>query len=164
MVAFVKKGGFFDLHNLQQFAEENNIRTSPLIKIARFEDGNLFLHDGHHRVCSILLGERDFLHQNEFFIEDWLYSDYMSINLDQRWYTVFDPRKEVRISDISKYKKMVDDFLSKSPKPTFDQIRNFIFNCYDSRLYVENRSAKSIAEMIENPYFRCIKASLVERS
>jgi hypothetical protein len=164
MVLFVREGGFFDAKNLQKFAEENHIRTAPIIKIARFEDGKLFLHDGHHRVCSILLGNRDFLEKDEFFVEDWFYADYMSINLEQKWYTVFDPRKEVRIADISKYKKMVDDFLNKSPKPNFDQISSFIFNCYESRLYVETRSATSIAEMIEKPHFSRLKTALVERS
>lgn len=147
MIDFVRSGGFFTVDTLTEFAKSKGKKTSPLIKIARFEDGALYWHDGHHRATSIWIAGRKFLDEREYEIVDWKYSEYLEINLDQKWYTPFDPRKEVRINHILPYKAMVEDFLRKDQKPTTDEINKFIFDHYRSRSYVEPRIARTIADV-----------------
>jgi len=163
MIDFVRVGGIFSRQNLDLFADREGIRHSPLIKLARFEDSKIYLHDGHHRASAIWLGGRKELYAEEYFIVDWLYQDYLTINIKQRWYTVFDPRKEVRIPDISSFKSKVDKLLQRVPSPSEEEINKFIFDCYGERLYTEPRSAKSIAEMVESTHFSVLRNALVER-
>lgn len=147
MVDFVRGGGIFSRRALDLFAQEKGMRSSPLIKIARFEDQATYLHDGHHRMTSIWLGGRRELDSQEYVIEDWKYQDYLEINLDQTWYTIYDPRKEVRKSNIKGFKNKVEVFRNGEPKPTLDQIRSFILVRYEAQEYTEPRSVTHISEV-----------------
>lgn len=152
MVKFVQSGGMFDAQTLSAFVtkeRENALdcfKFNP-IKIVKFEDGKMYLHDGLHRSTAIWIAGRRILDSKEFVLEDWKYQDYLEINLDQKWYTPFDPRKEVRINDFLLYKRLVEEFINKEPKPTNEQIRLYILDHYRLQSYTEPRSVKSIAEV-----------------
>lgn len=153
MVDFVQNGGIFTRKKLAIFPNKKIEKTSKLlkidslIKIVRFEDGALFIHDGLHRATSIWIAGRRLLAPREFTIEDWNYSSYLEINIAQKWFTPFDPRKEVRINNILVFKDMVKEFIDKKPKPTEEEIRLFILDHYEAKSYTEPRSVKSIAEV-----------------
>lgn len=104
MVELISVGGKFDLPTLEKYSSGKDIR---LINISRFEDGRLFIHDGHHRVAAVYLGGRKYLYDDEYVIKDWTYSEYLEINFEKKWVTPFDPRTEVRVPDYGDYKKYV---------------------------------------------------------
>ena len=152
MVEFVKEGGIFTADTLSAFLTGKRKESSRLfslnpIKVVRFEDGAMYLHDGLHRSTAIWIAGRRILDPREFLLEDWKYQDYLDINLADRWYTPFDPRKEVRIMDFLSYKKLVDNFINNEPKPTEQEVRLFILDHYEVRSYTEPRSVKSVAEV-----------------
>jgi hypothetical protein len=108
MTKFVDKGGIFDSSSL---TKHNPLRTS-LISLNRFEDGQLYIQDGHHRIVGIYLDHRDFLYPSEYFIEYWSYDDYLELNessLKRDWLTPFDPRTEIRNPEFHSYKKLVPE-------------------------------------------------------
>lgn len=102
MIAYVKIGGIFSLENIKAYNNSNS-----LIHIARFSDGNLYIHDGHHRCISILLGGRNHLEKQEYYVKDWNYQDYLQINFNVWWVTPFDLKNEVRLPDIFDFKKHI---------------------------------------------------------
>lgn len=104
MVEFAALGSVFDADNLNKYSSGKDVR---LINLVRFEDGRVYIHDGHHRVMAIYLGGRDFLDPSEFVVTHWKYKDYTDIVFAKRWITPFDPRFEVRVSDYTEYKREV---------------------------------------------------------
>lgn len=97
MIEFVSGGGFFTAETLCKHLQScGKDRPPQLIAVNRFEDGELFLRDGHHRCGSIWLGGRFALREDEYVIEEYTYDQYMEINHDLGWLTPFDPRVEVR--------------------------------------------------------------------
>lgn len=153
MVDFVRSGGIFTRETLAVFAQAKNIELSPLlkvvspIKIVKFEDGSLYVHDGLHRSTAIWIAGRRVLDPREYVLENWRYEEYLEINLDQKWYTPFDPRKEVRSNDILLFKGVIRDFINKEPKPTTQEVRLYILDYYEAKAYTEPRSVNSIAEV-----------------
>lgn len=110
MTDFVKSDGMFDEDTLGSYAIRNGLRIAPLIEIARFEDGTLAIHNGHHRACSIYLGRKHHrLYVDEYFVKEWKYSDYTDIVLPY-WITPFDVKTEVRVADLANWKKQVREF------------------------------------------------------
>jgi hypothetical protein len=109
MVQFVRDGGIFDMPTLVG----RDPSHTDLIKLVRFEDGCVFVHDGHHRATAIWLGGRHVLDPCEFAIRDRKYIDYLEPNFlkpDESWLgwvTPFDPRTEVRCADFGRFKEKV---------------------------------------------------------
>lgn len=99
MVKFVKEGGRFNREGLTS--------SGPLINIVRFEDGQLYIQDGHHRMCAMVLADRPFMWPDEYTLEDWKYDSYLEVNFDCNWVTPYDPRVEVRYPDYTNYKASV---------------------------------------------------------
>lgn len=112
MVKFVQSGGFFTTNCLSKHKSRG--KTSPLIEITMFEDSRYFIHDGHHRAASIIIGGRDFIDSTEYRIRTFKYEDYLSPNLASNWWTPFDPRTEVRLSDMSEYKILMHQLINRS--------------------------------------------------
>lgn len=108
MTAFVRDGGFFTKNCLSK--HQSRGKTSPLIEITQFEDGQYFLHDGHHRAAAIVLGGREFIDNTEYRIRHFTYDEYIHPNLAVEWWTPFDPRIELRLSDTSSFKNMLHKF------------------------------------------------------
>jgi len=108
MIRYLQTGGLFDDETLGSYAIRHGLdRVSPLIEIARFPDGILAIHNGHHRVVSAFLARQNRkVYSDEFFIRDWKYSDYTDIVLPY-WVTPFDVMQELRIPDLSTWKRNV---------------------------------------------------------
>jgi len=102
MVDFVRKGGFFSQESLDNYGGYN-----ALMSIRKFEDGKLFLHDGHHRALSIWLAGRDFIRDDEFEITTWEYNDYTSPNPSAGFFTPFHPMNEVRHAEFHSFKEEI---------------------------------------------------------
>jgi len=135
MIEFVKNGG--------RFNEESLNPPGPLIHIARFEDGQFFIQDGHHRMCAMVLAGRPFMFEDEFYIKDWTYKEFLDINFNCGWVTPYDPRIETRSPDYAIYKKMVNDNLKISKNHAVT------FIAQNRQLYSSQRSYYHIQALIE---------------
>jgi len=109
MIKWVEGGGIFDQDSIEAHLPNSSVPHS-LMRIVQFDDGALFLSDGHHRTIGILEGGRDELHKDEFFIERWSYQDYMDVVFTypdgkwMGWITPHDPWKEIRLPELSNFK------------------------------------------------------------
>lgn len=124
MVLFVDKGGFFNEESLKEYSKRKGLYGASIIKIAKFEDGGLYVEDGHHRIVSIVLSGRDYLREDEYQIVDWEYKDFQDINLECGWVTPYDPRTEFRLAELSDFKYEVRKRLKTSSKCAINYIRN----------------------------------------
>lgn len=105
MIEYVKNGGFWTKEYLEQYSKLKKLpRVSPIIAISSFEDGQKFVHDGHHRCVATWLGGRDYLRDDEFVISDWKYDEYLEIAPHNNWYTPFNPKTHVRTPDFADFK------------------------------------------------------------
>jgi len=151
MVAHVQSGGLFTTDVLEGFAKEQGLKTSPLIQISEFEDGQQFIHDGHHRTVSIWLGGRNHIDDNEYEIKKWKYQDYLDIVFlkpDGKWLgwvTPYDPRTEVRMPDIADFKKCVHDLFYNEKAGGEATARNFIEN--NQMMYAKPRVIKTVPSL-----------------
>lgn len=109
MIEYVQSGGFWTPDFLVEYATKHRLRTSPIIQISRFEDGQLFVHDGHHRCVATWLGGRNFIRRDEYHEKEWSYDQYLEINHPNGWYTPFDPRNHVRTADFAAFKRQARD-------------------------------------------------------
>jgi len=107
MVALVQKGGFFTAPIIELFAGE----SAPLIEIALFEDGNMFVRNGHHRCVATFIGGRNWLRGDEFVTKEWKYADFEDINfMDNQgngWVTPLNVRREIRVANLAPFKDEV---------------------------------------------------------
>lgn len=122
MVKFIRGGGLFDRKSLDEFATKTGKSSAPLIQINEFEDGGLFVLDGHHRSIGIIEGGRNYLHETEYEIIQYTYKEFEDIVFLKEdgdwmgWVTPFDPRTHVRYSDTKKFKDRVREiYYSQSP-------------------------------------------------
>ena len=114
MSLFVKNGGFWTQDYLKEYSELNNLPSvSPLIAITKFEDGECYIHDGHHRCVATWLGERKFLREDEYILKEWTYDYYTEFAPHNNWFTPFDPRTHVRKPDFAAFKKAAREFCQK---------------------------------------------------
>lgn len=80
------------------------------IYLLQTEDGKLWLRDGLHRSVAIYLYRKDrCYYDDEYIIEQYTYQQINSINLKVGYVTPFDLKNEVRVADLTTYKKMVFD-------------------------------------------------------
>lgn len=133
MILFAKEGGFFTANALMKYPSRG--KFSPLIEITVFEDGQHFIHDGHHRAAAIYLSNRTFIDKTEYRIRHFTYNDYLHPNLKAEWWTPFDPRFEVRLSDMSAYKELINNLIqNQTPEET---ILKYIIS--NQHMYIEER-------------------------
>lgn len=149
MIWFVKKNGFFTMEEIHRAAPGPSYNSdTKLIQITRFEDGALYIQDGHHRITSIFLGGRDYLRDDEYEITDWKYEDYMTINFKMKWVTPYDPRKEIRMADYQYFKSRVFDRYVVSEEDAVKYILSIPW-CYKTPRNIS--SIESFAEKIFSP-------------
>jgi hypothetical protein len=140
MVKYVKNGGLWDKAAL---SAHNPARPSPLIQITQFEDGQLFIHDGHHRSASIYLAGRTFLHDTEYEISKWTYHDYAVISHANGWYTPFDPRHFCRTPDFAKFKHQArQKFIDGNETEAIQWIED------NPQIYCEPRTIHSVLDLV----------------
>ena len=150
MIDFVKLGGFFTREVLDAFANDKNLKPSPLIQLSKFEDGEIFLHDGHHRCASIWCGGRSNLNEAEYHVTNWKYSDYLDIvftdekNEWMGWVTPFNIKEEMRLPDFKKFKDQVFDiYWQQSPQ----HAKHFVLT--NKHLYAKKRELHYLPELSE---------------
>ncbi len=109
MLEFVKAGKKFNLKNikkyrLSKYGKSIHQPSLDVIVITKFEDGKLYIRDGHHRVKAIY-NCRPYLHWSEYRIEEHKYEDFCTLNPEAGWVTPFDPRNEIRLPEFHEFKK-----------------------------------------------------------
>lgn len=85
-----------------------------LPKVVRFEDGQLFLRDGHHRCVASLAAGRTRLMPSEYELEDWEYCAWAEPNFKTGFITPYDPRHAIRVHDLTEHRKAVAAVLAQS--------------------------------------------------
>jgi len=158
MIKFVRQNGYFTEEVLpSHFFESKRPKLSgdkpKLIGITRFEDGKLYLHDGHRRTCAIVLGSRNYLRDDEYFIKDMTYSLYSEINFDVGFVTPFDPRVEVRVNNFSRYKNTVMDLWQQG---RIDEALAYIKE--HKNWYARPREHTSVYEILRTKKFNSYKS------
>lgn len=144
MVQYVANGGLWTAEFLKKFSESKGLsRVSPLIQLSRFEDGVVYLHDGHHRAVSTFLAGRYTLDPAEYQITEWTYPEYLEISHANGWYTPFDPRIHTRTPDFAKFKKQAKE------KFLIDPIEAEKWILDNQNLYREPRKYKFVSEFAE---------------
>lgn len=139
MTEHVRNGGVFTIDNVPEFHPEDSV--FPLIRISRFPDGALYLHDGHHRAVSIWLGGREYLLQDEYEIQDWdSIERYAEINLKANWVTPIKLETEVRLPDTRIYKRLIQE---ASPEDAIELISNL------KHMYATERRHGNVVELAE---------------
>jgi hypothetical protein len=141
MIVFVSSGGIFSAESL---GEHSNGADKRLINLAKFEDGRYFIHDGHHRIASIYLGGRKWLHKEEYTVKKWKYSDYTDISFENKWITPYDPRIEVRIPDYEAFKRNVQYCLTNGGEKAAEE---YIRKRHDT--YTRERRVLTIRDLIQ---------------
>lgn len=139
MTEHVLNGGVFTIDNVPAFHPEDSV--FPLVRISRFPDGGLYLHDGHHRAVSIWLGGREYLLPNEYEIQDWdSIERYSEINLKANWVTPVNLKTEVRLPDTRIYKRLIQE---SGPEDAIELINNL------RHMYVTERKYGNVVELAE---------------
>lgn len=120
MVEYVRNGGKYTEAAMRSY----NPKSVNLIAITQFEDGDLYLRDGLHRVASIYLAGRPMLYEDEYVIEHMTYSMYNEINLAVGYVTPFDPRTEVRLANFGDFKAEVLEIIAEGVSPAEFILKN----------------------------------------
>lgn len=143
MIAFVERNGYFDHNAMTAFhvcADRQDIPS--LMHIADIK-GQLFIHDGHHRAIAAYLGGRKVIFDKEFWIKEYSWEDYMQTNLANKWHTPFDPRTEVRLSDLTPFRNMMR-YCDED-----EDLRSFAIKHFSHR-YKTERKLTWLSEMVDN--------------
>ena len=88
-----------------EYASDTLTKVSPSIQLTEFEDGAIYVHDGHHRCVSTWIAGRSYLREDEYDLRKWTYAQYLEINGPNRWWTPFDPRIHLRRADVKFFKE-----------------------------------------------------------
>jgi hypothetical protein len=123
MMEYVKNGGFWTLLKRTEYANNTATKVSPSIQLTQFEDGEIYVHDGHHRCISTCLGGRDYIRDDEYEIYNWTYDEYLEINAPNRWWTPFDPRIHLRLPDVKLFKEEAARRFNVDPQACVKWIR-----------------------------------------
>jgi hypothetical protein len=148
MISHVKSGGFWRSEYLVEYANLNDLKVSPIIQISRFEDGLIYVHDGHHRCISTWLGGRTYLDSSEYRIRDWKYDQYLEINHANGWYTPFDPRIHLRTADFADFKKKAKEKFLANPA----EAEKWIYEHVD--YYRRDREIGTVPDLAEATFCR----------
>lgn len=144
MIHYVKNGGLWTKECLVEYSKIKGFdRVSPLIQLTQFEDGKIFVHDGHHRVVATWLAGRDFLYSEEFNLTQWKYADYLEINHQNGWYTPFDPRIHTRTPDFAQFKKKARELFNSD----LDNAEKWILE--NQHMFREERKYLFVPEMAQ---------------
>ena len=143
MIDHVRQGGDWTRDTLTRFSRSlpsGKPRKTSLIIITRFEDGERYVHDGHHRVVATLKAGRDRLLDGEVKEREFTYAQYMEVNFSAGWITPFDPRTEVRLPDFGPFKQAVKRL---APDEVMEYVRG------NRHLYCKPRKILTVEELAE---------------
>jgi hypothetical protein len=173
---FVSQNGLRSIQQLREYIEYvksgGKFSRDPKIVLVSFEDGNLYVIDGHHRcdLCInvdyirsntlgcflfILLEENIYLKMNIFTVRsyrhsydtNWVVQGNFEKNnriiLEENFLSPFDIRTEVRLSNFQAYKDKVRNLKDSDP----DECINYILS--SKHLYCTSRIFNTVEEMVE---------------
>lgn len=107
-----------------------------------FEDGEYYLHDGHHRALARCLSGSDVLLDGDYIIKEYTYDSFLEINFDVGWVTPFDIRNEVRVPDLSNFKYKVFRLYD-----TLGRTAASKWITRNKHLYTEPRKVRTVKDM-----------------
>lgn len=143
MQQLVKESYVFNKDNL---LDTNN---NKLISLSECSDG-VYVHDGHHRVLSILLGGRQKLDESEYVFtgcNEYSYQEFAPAN---GWYTPMNIQNEVRSANFMETKKYLitvyrnNGFDINKTRQVSHQLRNPAFK----ECYWTHRTIRSFGEWL----------------
>lgn len=116
-------------------------QRSPIVLI-KTEDGQLWCHDGHHRLAAIdyHYGQID---EEYVEIKEYTYFQLNSINLDCGYVTPYDPRTECRLPNFWEVKQKWIRFFEVTRMQ--NMLEAYIYNFGDS--YKESRKVHTLREL-----------------
>jgi hypothetical protein len=139
MLDVLQSGAIFDEAHAYSFHHAGSVNT--VIKLSRFPDGKIFVHDGHHRLIAKHIFGYEKLFECEYSFYDWnSYESYTKPNLKNGWYTPFDPLTEVRKAEFFLFKEEV------LALPEDQQVDYILNNRYR---YCEPREVSTVEEMAQ---------------
>jgi hypothetical protein len=128
MIDYVKGGGYFTQEAMHEWATINGDRPDPpLIAVSRFPDGKEMIHDGHNRAVCMFLAGRSEIQDNEYFILNFTYEEYIALEPTNNWFTPFDPRTHIRKAEFGDYKRAARQFYVLRP----DHLDTFVKTSLD---------------------------------
>lgn len=143
-------GHVFNVESLTDYGIKNQGgRVSPVIQLSRFEDGLIYIHDGHHRCAAICMGGRKFVYPSEYQLTDWTYQDYYEPAYHNNWYLPFDPRTEVRHADLNHIKAYVKGRVEDIKAGIWEQEQLQAFLLRNSNLYKLSRAKAGVTTIKE---------------
>jgi hypothetical protein len=107
MVQFVVDGGIYDVGARLGHARSNHHDHVAAIALSILEGGTIYIHDGHHRLVSMMLAGRSAMFFSEFMYRAFTYNDYLDYAPERGWYTPFDLRTECRLPDFFAMRQQV---------------------------------------------------------
>jgi SAM-dependent methyltransferase len=112
-----------ELLRLQAYVQGMGQFPKP-IAINRFEDGALYVRDGHHALeIAKRLGMGPLEPGRHFVMEQHTYDQYGRIHFGQGWITPFDPRQSLRLAQLNGYRWLINYLRGTSNDET---VRRFI--------------------------------------
>lgn len=100
MVRFVAEGGCWTADQLAKHHAAFSLPGTPEpIELVRVEDGQCYVHNGHHRCVATWLGGRFHLRKDEYRLRDRTYDWFLESNPETGYFLTFDPRIHVRRAD-----------------------------------------------------------------
>ena len=139
MIEFVADGGRFTHHAIAPYAPSG--RRGQIIQLAKMNDGEFYILDGHHRILSIYRASREFLYPDEYEITRLTYRQFREINFDSQWFTPIDLKTEVRKGCFLSFKDRVRDIIIQSEHAAYEYIQDH------RNLYSEMRVFSTVASM-----------------
>ena len=106
MTKFVEKGNAFVPDVLKGFGDDRPILIMN-VRDEQLQDQKLYVHDGHHRILSILLGGRTSLKPLEYKYNSVRMSDYEHASFENGWFTPFNPRLFLRSKNFMEWKMLI---------------------------------------------------------
>jgi hypothetical protein len=143
MVEYATAGGLWTQQRIDTHAKAHGRKAYP-IYITRFPDGDLMIHDGHHRVMATCIAGRHALKEEEYVIRDWNYESYNEVAFDRGYVTPFDPKTEVRLDDFADFKVYVLTLALTDKHAATEYVWN------NPARYKEDRKIRTVLELAEH--------------
>jgi len=96
------------IYEMVQYIKDNEYFewvTRPII--VNDVEGKKFVTDGHHRCLAKVLADKSWLYPEEYILKEYTLDEFKEINIDNGWFTPFNPFTEIRLSNLSLFKEMV---------------------------------------------------------
>lgn len=90
----------------RKFFEDGKVMRCNPVSLSEIE-GEIYIHDGHHRLAGLWLAGGRSLYDGEYRLRQFSVADYLNVNYDRGYVTPFNPQTEVRLSDFKQIKDRI---------------------------------------------------------